>query len=86
MNEFIESARCLPPNDLNHRTAAEIVPNEYVVIHAAGEFLVRTSKVPEEVYSELVDRWGIEAEMIAPATSEDIERNQGQWTELDTDI
>jgi hypothetical protein len=59
--------------------------NEFVVTHTTGEFLVRTKMDMQTAANTIEERWALEIESIGEATPEDIEINQGQWTELDTD-
>jgi len=59
--------------------------NEFLIHHTAGEFLVRTN-LPADAAANLIgEKWGLDIESIEPATAEDIEINQGQWTELDSE-
>ncbi len=59
--------------------------NELVIAHTAGEFLVRTTLAPEEAVDLIEERWDLEVTAFGPATAEDIEFNQGQWTEVEAD-
>jgi hypothetical protein len=57
--------------------------NEFLVIHEAGEFLVRTELEADEAHDLLVGLWDtIEVCDILRATPEDIAANEGRWTEL----
>lgn len=57
--------------------------NQFIIHHTAGEFLVRTELDADRTVELLGERWGgIDVEDIYPATPEDIEINQNQWTDL----
>jgi hypothetical protein len=58
----------------------------FTIFHTGGEFIVRTDKSEGEVVELIQERWDIEIEEIAQATPEDIKINEGQITELDTDL
>jgi hypothetical protein len=60
--------------------------NEFLIAHTAGEFLVRTSLTAEQAVELIEEKWDLEVVAFSPATAEDIEINQGQWTDLDQDI
>lgn len=60
--------------------------NEFLVFHTGGEFLVRTALDANAAADKLAEKWDLDIESIEPATAEDIKINEGQWTELDTDI
>lgn len=60
--------------------------NEFIIHHAGGEFLVRTSLDIESAAKLISEKWNIDIEAIDPATAEDIQINEGQWTELDSEI
>lgn len=60
--------------------------NELIIAHTAGEFLVRTNLTPEQAVELIEDKWDLDVTAYGPATAEDIEINQGQWTDLDNDI
>ena len=63
------------------------ITNEFLVVHEAGEFLVRTELDADAAHDLIVDRWPtIEVTDVLRATAEDIALNQGQWTELDADV
>lgn len=58
--------------------------NEFIIHHTGGEFLVRTNLTVGAAAELIAERWGLDIESIGEATAEDIEINEGQWTELDT--
>jgi hypothetical protein len=61
--------------------------NQFLVVHEAGEFLVRTKLDADAAHDLIVEKWPtIEVTDVLRATAGDIEQNMGQWTELDTDI
>jgi hypothetical protein len=60
--------------------------NEFLIHHTGGEFLVRTSLPAEQAANLITEKWDLDIESIEPATAEDIKINEGQWTELDTEI
>ncbi len=60
--------------------------NEFLVFHTGGEILVRTALDADAAAGKLAEKWDLDIESIEPATAEDIQINEGQWTELDTDI
>lgn len=59
--------------------------NEFIIHHTGGEFLVRTSMQKADAAEAIEAKWGLEIESIEVATAEDIEINEGQWTEMDVD-
>jgi hypothetical protein len=60
---------------------------DFLVIHAAGEFIARSAtKTAGEVAEVIADRWGLDIESIGKATTDDIAANLGQITEIDQDV
>lgn len=60
--------------------------NEFLIHHTGGEFLVRTSLDAESAANLITEKWELDIESIEPATAEDVRINEGQWTELDTEV
>lgn len=60
--------------------------NEFLVLHTAGQFLVRTELEINAAAEKIAERWGLDVEDIDHPTAQDIADNLGQWTELDSDI
>jgi hypothetical protein len=67
-------------------TPEEDEMNELIIAHTAGEFLVRTNLTPEQAVELIEDKWDLDITAYGRATAEDIEINQGQWTDLDNDV
>lgn len=67
-------------------------PRRLLVVHTAGEFLVRfnfagtEAEATQYAFDQVTERWGLDVEAVRVATVDDIHANDGQYTDLDNDI